>query len=978
MPRLEVVQHRLRVADRGAPAVAPPRRAAVGRPAPSRAPRRSPSRCAAAASRWRREPVAVEPRAARAVAVSDGVEARVLADRGRADRLPVRHAGPRPRPRGRPRHRHGQAGRGVRRRSARRTASSATTRSSSATSRPSATSSASSVSARRRPRRRRSRPRRRRAPRRAASPRRPSRRLPATMWRRACSRSWPSRPATRRLLDLDLDLEADLGIDTVKQAEMFAADPRDLRHRARRLAQAARLPHPQPRRRLRPRPHAGGRARRAGRAAAAGGRAARPRRRAGRAAAATSVPARVLAIVAEQTGYPPELLDLDLDLEADLGIDTVKQAEVFAADPRGLRHRTRRLAQAARLPHPQPRRRASSATARPGDRAADARARPSRGRRGVPGGRGRSTLARPATRSTARVLAIVAEQTGYPPELLDLDLDLEADLGIDTVKQAEVFAADPRGLRDRARRLAQAARLPDPQPRRRLRPRPHARAPRRPARRRRRPSRRPADARRSTGRRLPAPRAGPRRCARRSSCCVADRRAARRGQPRRRHARRRRRRPTRWRRGWPSAASRCCRSTARPTPRRCERSSPTGLPPARSTGVYWLPALDDEAPARRRSTSTPGTRRCACASSCSPPPCAPAGRRRAGRSSSRPPASAAATATTPPARPSAHGRRRDRLHQGLRARARRTRWSRPSTSPPAARPATSPTLLVEETLRDPGAVEVGHADGLRWTVGLVERAAGPPTRPRSRSTPTRSSSSPARPAASSRRSPPTSPRASRRHVPPARPRPRARPGRPRPRALRRPTATGLKRELADRIARRAASGRRPSSSSASWRAIERARAALDAIDAIAARPAARPTGTRSTSPTPRPSRRGRGGARRQRPRRRAAARRRPGDQPLPARQAASASSTSSSTSRPTAGSTSSHALGDAPLGAAVVFSSIAGRFGNAGQTDYSAANDLLCKSVSHLRTRGRHARRSPSTGPPGPASAWPAAARSRR
>jgi acyl carrier protein len=39
------------------------------------------------------------------------------------------------------------------------------------------------------------------------------------------------------------------------------------------------------------------------------------------------------------------------------------------------------------------------------------------------------------------VVSIVAEMTGYPPELLDLDLDLEADLGVDTVKQAEVFAA---------------------------------------------------------------------------------------------------------------------------------------------------------------------------------------------------------------------------------------------------------------------------------------------------------------------------------------------------------------------------------------------------------------------------------------------------------------------------------------------------------------------------------------------------------
>ena len=46
------------------------------------------------------------------------------------------------------------------------------------------------------------------------------------------------------------------------------------------------------------------------------------------------------------------------------------------------------------------------------------------------------------------------------------------------------------------------------------------------------------------------------------------------------------------------------------------------------------------------------------------------------------------------------------------------------------------------------------------------------------------------------------------------------------------------------------------------------------------------------------------------------------------------------------------ALRGVALGTAVVFSSIAGRFGNAGQTDYSAANDLMCKSVSHLRADG--------------------------
>ncbi|MFN2130484.1 MAG: beta-ketoacyl synthase N-terminal-like domain-containing protein, partial [Anaerolineae bacterium] len=51
------------------------------------------------------------------------------------------------------------------------------------------------------------------------------------------------------------------------------------------------------------------------------------------------------------------------------------------------------------------------------------------------------TAAAPASGTVAdQVLALVSEKTGYPPDMLDLDLDLEADLGIDTVKQAEVFS----------------------------------------------------------------------------------------------------------------------------------------------------------------------------------------------------------------------------------------------------------------------------------------------------------------------------------------------------------------------------------------------------------------------------------------------------------------------------------------------------------------------------------------------------------
>ncbi len=74
-----------------------------------------------------------------------------------------------------------------------------------------------------------------------------------------------------------------------------------------------------------------------------------------------------------------------------------------------------------------------------------------------------------------KVLEIVAEKSGYPKDMLDLDLDLEADLGIDTVKQAEMFAAVRAAYnipRDENLKLRE---LPNPGPRDQVRSRPTAR-----------------------------------------------------------------------------------------------------------------------------------------------------------------------------------------------------------------------------------------------------------------------------------------------------------------------------------------------------------------------------------------------------------------------------------------------------------------------------------------------------------------------
>ena len=160
-------------------------------------------------------------------------------------------------------------------------------------------------------------------------------------------------------------------------------------------------------------------------------------------AAGDAVEQCVLAIVAEKTGYPPDMLALDLDLEADLGVDTVKQAETFAAVRQAYgiaREDKLKLRDFPTLAHVigfvyQRRPDLAAGGAPAGTSAPAAPAAP--------------TPAAPDTVEAAsaddevreRVLGIVAEKTGYPADMLALDLDLEADLGVDTVKQAETFAA---------------------------------------------------------------------------------------------------------------------------------------------------------------------------------------------------------------------------------------------------------------------------------------------------------------------------------------------------------------------------------------------------------------------------------------------------------------------------------------------------------------------------------------------------------
>ena len=265
------------------------------------------------------------------------------------------------------------------------------------------------------------------------------------------------------LLDVDLDLEADLGVDTVKQAEVFAAvrekfnierddnvalrDFPTLTHvigwvrDKTGIQPVTAAPAPAAAPSAAPSSvmdsvHAVNEIHDTTAAVAA----------AAAAPAGDEVTDAVVSIVSEMTGYPAELLDLDLDLEADLGVDTVKQAEVFAAvrDRFNVeRDENLQLRDFPTLTHVigwvRDKTGIQPVTAAP--TAAPAAPAPTTAPAAAP-----VAAAAPAgDEVTDAVVTIVAEMTGYPAELLDLDLDLEADLGVDTVKQAEVFAA----VRDR-------------------------------------------------------------------------------------------------------------------------------------------------------------------------------------------------------------------------------------------------------------------------------------------------------------------------------------------------------------------------------------------------------------------------------------------------------------------------------------------------------------------------------------------------
>ncbi|GAB3510783.1 hypothetical protein GCM10027341_49600 [Spirosoma knui] len=170
----------------------------------------------------------------------------------------------------------------------------------------------------------------------------------------------------------------------------------------------------------------------------------------------------LLSVVAEKTGYPAEMLDLSMDMEADLGIDSIKRVEIFGtmteAHPAVQGMKQQELAELRTLQQIVDYLTSKMngggvangfAASSPTIEAVSGSGRPTNGQISPPINVSPVGAERPVANDTkpgvdhkvieTSLLSVVAEKTGYPAEMLDLSMDMEADLGIDSIKRVEIF-----------------------------------------------------------------------------------------------------------------------------------------------------------------------------------------------------------------------------------------------------------------------------------------------------------------------------------------------------------------------------------------------------------------------------------------------------------------------------------------------------------------------------------------------------------
>ncbi|RPH51067.1 MAG: SDR family NAD(P)-dependent oxidoreductase [Desulfobacteraceae bacterium] len=141
----------------------------------------------------------------------------------------------------------------------------------------------------------------------------------------------------------------------------------------------------------------------------------------------------LLSTISRLTGYPEETLALDMDLEADLGIDSIKRVEIFSCLEENIPGITS-------IP---PETMGTLKTLRKITEYLSGCSRNNE----IQNVKSAESFLKDEVKETGSdknikniLISTISRLTGYPEETLALDMDLEADLGIDSIKRVEIFS----------------------------------------------------------------------------------------------------------------------------------------------------------------------------------------------------------------------------------------------------------------------------------------------------------------------------------------------------------------------------------------------------------------------------------------------------------------------------------------------------------------------------------------------------------
>ncbi|MGD8241734.1 MAG: beta-ketoacyl synthase N-terminal-like domain-containing protein, partial [Desulfobacterales bacterium] len=143
-------------------------------------------------------------------------------------------------------------------------------------------------------------------------------------------------------------------------------------------------------------------------------------------------------VISELTGYPDEMLGMAMDLETDLGIDSIKRVEILAT----LEERM------PALPGVTPEAMAALRTLGEVAEFLEGASNSAPKATASPEAAIPPTAGTPDDGTQKTLLTVVSELTGYPTDMLALEMDLESDLGIDSIKRVEILAALEERLAD--------------------------------------------------------------------------------------------------------------------------------------------------------------------------------------------------------------------------------------------------------------------------------------------------------------------------------------------------------------------------------------------------------------------------------------------------------------------------------------------------------------------------------------------------